>query len=221
MTGRKSLPKEKRIMAAAEQVFSHKGYRQATLDEIIKIADTGKGTVYKYYKNKENLFYTLVKEKNTPFVEELSAIAKDDLEFTEKLKAYYLTVLNFMEKNYVIWQVLMFEITAGTTGWRLINNSDNTGYDVDVRWGEAPTEEEITSMRKYYDIFRSELVVLEQIFTDGAEKKIIKPIRDVHAMTANQYFGLIMMIFQHNDKKYKLADVVDMLVDRYMNGHKL
>lgn len=59
-----SLSKEKRILKAAEQVFSHKGYTQATLDEIIQIADTGKGTVYKYYKNKENLFYTLVEAKN-------------------------------------------------------------------------------------------------------------------------------------------------------------
>ncbi|MDD4320024.1 MAG: helix-turn-helix domain containing protein [Acidaminococcaceae bacterium] len=39
-------------MAAAERVFSHKGYSQATLDEIIKIADTGKGTVYKWFSVK-------------------------------------------------------------------------------------------------------------------------------------------------------------------------
>lgn len=59
-----SFSKEKRILKAAEKVFSRKGYMQATLDEIIQIADTGKGTVYKYYQNKENLFYTLVNGKN-------------------------------------------------------------------------------------------------------------------------------------------------------------
>ena len=31
-----SLSKEKRILKAAEKVFSHKGYSQATLDEIIR-----------------------------------------------------------------------------------------------------------------------------------------------------------------------------------------
>ena len=51
MKGRNAKTKEQRIMEAAEQVFSRKGYREATLDEIIRIADTGKGTVYKYYKN--------------------------------------------------------------------------------------------------------------------------------------------------------------------------
>ena len=36
-----TLSKEERILLAAEQVFSRKGYTLATLDEIIKIADTG------------------------------------------------------------------------------------------------------------------------------------------------------------------------------------
>lgn len=37
----KLVPKNERILRAAEAVFSKKGYRQATLDEIVKIADTG------------------------------------------------------------------------------------------------------------------------------------------------------------------------------------
>jgi len=52
--------KKIRILQAAEIIFSRKGYVQATLDEIIELADTGKGTVYKYFGNKDNLFYTLV-----------------------------------------------------------------------------------------------------------------------------------------------------------------
>lgn len=75
-----SLSKEKRILKAAEQVFSHKGYTQATLDEIIQIADTGKGTVYKYYKNKENLFYTLVEAKNRKLMKAMeTAVCGADL----------------------------------------------------------------------------------------------------------------------------------------------
>ncbi len=208
-------------MAAAEQVFSRKGYRQATLDEIIRIADTGKGTVYKYYKNKENLFYTLVKEKNAPFVEELQAIEKTDICFTDKLRAYYSTVLRFLERNYVIWQVLLFEITAGTNGWKLMRHENDDEYDVVVRWGNPPTEEEIVSIQKYYDIFLSELLVLDHIIVEGVQTKVIKPVTNVRAMTANTYFGLIMLIFQHTDKKTKLEDIVNLLVDRFMNGYKM
>ena len=59
-----SLPKDIRILQAAEKVFSQHGYEKATLDEIIALADVGKGTVYKYFGNKEHLFYKLVADKN-------------------------------------------------------------------------------------------------------------------------------------------------------------
>lgn len=58
-----SLPKDIRILQAAEEVFSQHGYEKATLDEIIALADVGKGTVYKYFGNKEHLFYKLVADK--------------------------------------------------------------------------------------------------------------------------------------------------------------
>ena len=51
-----SLPKDQRILAAAEIIFSMYGYEKATLDQIIALADVGKGTVYKYFGNKEQLF---------------------------------------------------------------------------------------------------------------------------------------------------------------------
>lgn len=62
-----SLPKDIRILQAAEEVFSQHGYEKATLDEIIALADVGKGTVYKYFGNKEHLFYKLVADKKRPF----------------------------------------------------------------------------------------------------------------------------------------------------------
>lgn len=37
-----SLPKKERILIAAEDVFSRRGYTKATLDEIISLADTAK-----------------------------------------------------------------------------------------------------------------------------------------------------------------------------------
>lgn len=48
--------KKERILIAAEDVFRRRGYTKATLDEIIALADTGKGTLYKYFGNKDNLF---------------------------------------------------------------------------------------------------------------------------------------------------------------------
>ncbi|MGL5512818.1 MAG: TetR/AcrR family transcriptional regulator, partial [Sporomusa sp.] len=43
--------KRQQILDAAHTVFSRKGYHRATVDEIISLADTGKGTVYNYFVN--------------------------------------------------------------------------------------------------------------------------------------------------------------------------
>lgn len=58
-----SLPKDIRILQAAEEVFSQHGYEKATLDEIIALADVGKGTVYKYFGNDEyNILSQLIEQ---------------------------------------------------------------------------------------------------------------------------------------------------------------
>lgn len=90
-----SLPKDIRILQAAEEVFSQHGYEKATLDEIIALADVGKGTVYKYFGNKEHLFYKLVADKNAPFLEKLHQAVNSVDSFEEKLKKYFEVMVHF------------------------------------------------------------------------------------------------------------------------------
>ncbi|MBU1023926.1 TetR/AcrR family transcriptional regulator [bacterium] len=51
----KSVKKEM-ILDAACRVFANKGYNAALIDDIAKKAGIGKGTVYEYFKSKEDLF---------------------------------------------------------------------------------------------------------------------------------------------------------------------
>jgi len=71
----KEMDKRSRIMAATEEVFSRRGYAQATIDEIIALADTGKGTVYKYFGSKDDLFYTLVSQKHCELMEQMQRVS--------------------------------------------------------------------------------------------------------------------------------------------------
>ena len=83
------LSKDKRIEIAAEEIFSKYGYEKATLDQIISLADVGKGTVYKYFGNKEQLFYKLVSAKNEPFVEALRVAVESESEYRWKTVSLY------------------------------------------------------------------------------------------------------------------------------------
>ena len=57
-----------RILDAALSVFSHKGYHDARLDEIVAESKTSKGSIYFHFPNKERLFLALV-EKFADLVE--------------------------------------------------------------------------------------------------------------------------------------------------------
>lgn len=47
------------ILDAAERVFSEKGAAHATMDEIAEAAEVSKGTLYLYFKSKDDLFLAL------------------------------------------------------------------------------------------------------------------------------------------------------------------
>ncbi|WP_377891390.1 TetR/AcrR family transcriptional regulator [Alkalihalobacillus sp. R86527] len=48
------------IINAAEKSFSMFGYKATTMDQVAKIANVGKGTIYTFFKNKEELFNEIV-----------------------------------------------------------------------------------------------------------------------------------------------------------------
>lgn len=49
-----------RILDAALNIFSHKGYYDTRLDEIATESETSKGSIYFHFPNKERLFLSLV-----------------------------------------------------------------------------------------------------------------------------------------------------------------
>ena len=51
------MNKKQRIMQAAEELFSTRQFHEITLDEIAKQADVGKGTIYLYFTDKDDLFF--------------------------------------------------------------------------------------------------------------------------------------------------------------------
>ncbi len=55
------------IRAAAKKVFFEKGYKHATIDEIAAEAEVSKGTIYLYFKTKDELYIYLM----MPALEEL------------------------------------------------------------------------------------------------------------------------------------------------------
>lgn len=54
--------KKKNIILAAVQEFSQKGYAGTRIIDVARAAGIGKGTIYEYFKSKEDLFFAVFQE---------------------------------------------------------------------------------------------------------------------------------------------------------------
>jgi AcrR family transcriptional regulator len=89
------IDRKKLIVEAATKSFSQFGYKATTIDQVAKIANVGKGTIYTFFKNKEELFDEII----TSLIKELKVTADEaflgDLPFHEKLHQALYRILEF------------------------------------------------------------------------------------------------------------------------------
>lgn len=136
----KESDKRLRLLKATEEVFSKRGYAQTTLDEIIGLADTGKGTLYKYFGNKDNLFYNLVYLKHKELMDKMWPVAKEtSLSIEEKLTKILTLWIKFLFNHTVLWQVLLFEMTGTNRGYLAVKGEDGELH-LTTSWGTLPPE---------------------------------------------------------------------------------
>lgn len=92
--------KAQRILEAAKGLFSSVGLKNTSIEDIAAKAGLGKGTVYLYFKSKEEIFTTLA----TSFHKDLHSAIDDACNTpatpTEKLRAYIETRIRFWERSY-------------------------------------------------------------------------------------------------------------------------
>lgn len=103
----KTEVKEK-IVQAAITTFSKYGYDKTRMDDIAKSAKLGKGTLYLYFKSKEELFYDISENSIKELKEQLSKLfsKKEDLVHdAEKFYDQYRNLIHDSEK-------VSFEIIA-------------------------------------------------------------------------------------------------------------
>ena len=65
------------ILGAALVCFTERGFANTRLDDIARRAGVTKGTLYLYFRNKEELFEAVVRQSLVPFIERLEAIVAE------------------------------------------------------------------------------------------------------------------------------------------------
>jgi TetR/AcrR family transcriptional regulator len=106
---REYLAHREEILSAAEKVFAAKGFFPTTMSDIAREAEFGTGTLYKYFKSKEELYFTLIDEK----VEEVNRLVNTELSqktsAVEKIKKVLKLQFEFIERNRDFFRIYISE----------------------------------------------------------------------------------------------------------------
>lgn len=97
-----STDKKERIMEAATASFTQYGYKGTTMDSVAKIAKVGKGTVYTFFDNKEELFDEIVDQAIKQMMMAANEALREYLPFYKNLPHVLEAILSFRQNHSLI-----------------------------------------------------------------------------------------------------------------------
>jgi TetR/AcrR family fatty acid metabolism transcriptional regulator len=109
VVGERGGDKRARILAAAERVFARRGFFAARVSEIAKDAGVADGTIYLYFKNKDDLLISLFESRMTQVNETLRG-AIDGIAPAQQLHAFIRAYLQLVHDEPAAAEVLTIEL---------------------------------------------------------------------------------------------------------------
>jgi len=183
--------RKNQILDAASLIFSKEGFAKANTDRIAKRANLGKGTIYRYFKSKKDLFLSVVDRGLDKLRDEiLKEVEKTDdplKKIENAIKAY----LSFFEKNRNLIGILIHE--------------------------QSSFQKRIA--KRYFEHYYGNVDRIKQTFKTGIEQGLIKEIDIESAISVLTSIlnGLIYM-WQIEGKKYRLIDKVPIITKIFLTG---
>ena len=125
---KKSKPKYMQIIDAAVIVIAENGYHQAQVSKIAKQAGVADGTIYLYFKNKEDILISLFEEKMGEFVEKIEEKIAGKVTAEEKLLMMIETHFQLLFEDHHMAIVTQLELRQSNKELRLRINEVLRGY---------------------------------------------------------------------------------------------
>lgn len=100
------------ILRAAEKIFAQNGFYNSTVAEIAKESEFAIGTLYQFFTNKEELYYTMMIEKFDLLYRTLQAKVSQTNTCLEKLRCLVEEVLSFIEQHVDFFKIFTWELNV-------------------------------------------------------------------------------------------------------------
>ena len=191
---KRNKPKYKQIIDAAVIAIAENGYHQAQVSKIAKQAGVADGTIYLYFKNKEDILISVFREKMGVFVDNLQDIIKNGSSSSEKLAQ--------MIENH--FKVLSDDRHLATV------------TQLELRQSNKEVRLKINAILKEY------LKLLDEILIEGMLSGEFNPTMDVR-LARQMVFGTIDEItttWVMNEYRYDLLALSSKVTQLVLNGLK-
>jgi TetR/AcrR family transcriptional regulator, fatty acid metabolism regulator protein len=189
---RRDKPKFRQIIDAAVVVIAEHGYHQAQVSKIAKQAGVADGTIYLYFKNKEDILISLFQEKMGSFI--------------EKIEQAIAGVSSPLEKLYVLVEK-HFESLAADHHLAVVTQ-------LELRQSNKELRHRINEVLKGY------LRIIDGIVKEGIEKGEFRPDLDIR-LTRQMIFGTIdetITTWVMNEQKYDLVALAQPVCELITRG---
>jgi len=90
--------KRERMLEVAAELFSKKNYHEVMMDDVARLTDVAKGTVYNYFSSKEELYFTIMSSKIEHLNTSLKNKISSEISIIDSLHTYVIHLYMFMMK---------------------------------------------------------------------------------------------------------------------------
>jgi TetR/AcrR family fatty acid metabolism transcriptional regulator len=186
------MDKYQRILDAAIKVFADQGFFQSTVSQIAKAAGVADGTIYLYFKNKDDILIHFYEYKTRQIFERFRDAVSQPSTAEEKLRCLIRVHLQEFQKDRNMAIV----------------------YQAETHQNRRLGHQQIKEMSKMYRDIISEVVEL------GQEEGSIR--RDLYMGLVKRFInGAVDEVINswiHSGGKYDLVTMADPLVDLFIKG---
>lgn len=109
-----SIDRRKDILHAATNSFAMFGYKATTMDQVAKLANVGKGTIYTFFKTKEELFDEIIQTLITDMRNAAESVLQQANSFQENLHQAIFKMLEFRREHQLTIKLFQEEQDMGT-----------------------------------------------------------------------------------------------------------
>jgi TetR/AcrR family fatty acid metabolism transcriptional regulator len=120
--------KHQQIIEAAVRVFARNGYYNSRVSDIAREAGVASGTIYLYFKTKDEILVTLFREKMAAWVTHVRDAIADEPDPVAKIRRLVALHFSVLEKDPALAEVVQVELRQGHKFFRGASAHEISAY---------------------------------------------------------------------------------------------